>query len=312
MTLAGGQTRFPLNRTLKISVSYRLIDALTKSIAKMPISSLSAHLQQLEGAVQTLSHRYEAGSQLELHTHDQTQLLFATQGLMEVTTPVGRWLVPPQRAVWLPASVPHSILMLTEVEMRTLYIETTWIQTHSQAPNLQNEFVVSVGPLLRGLVLTLFNRVAHPQRVELAAKLVLYELSEASDSTTFIPMPSDARARKIADLAIRDPQGLRSFEDLAYEAGVSQRTAARLFSAQTQLTFKKWRQRARIMAAINALSRDGVRIKQIGLQLGFSSTASFTASFHEVMGVTPGQFLDQLEGPKNLLEHATSNEGSHA
>lgn len=267
----------------------------------MPTSQTSLHLQQLAGAVQTLSRRYEAGGQLPLHVHDRAQLLFATHGLMEVTTPAGRWLVPPQRAVWLPASVPHSILMLTDVEMRTLYIESQWIQPHSQAPNLHQEFVVGVGPLLRGLVLTLFNSDAHPERAELAAKLVLFELVEATDSTTFIPMPRDVRARRIAELAMKDLKGLRSFEALAHEAGVSQRTATRLFSADTHLTFKKWRQRARMMAAINALSREGARIKQIAAQLGFSSTASFTASFHEIIGVTPGHFLDQLGSTRKAL-----------
>lgn len=260
----------------------------------MPTHQTSPHLQKLAAALQTLSRRYEAGRQLPVHTHDRAQLLFATHGLMEVTTPAGRWLVPPQRAVWLPASVTHSVLMLTDVEMRTLYIESAWIHPHSQALNLRHEFVVGVDPLLRGLVLTLFNREAHPEKVELAAKLVLFELVEATDSTTFIPMPCDVRARRIAELAMKDPKGLRSFEDLAHEAGVSQRTATRLFSAETHLTFKKWRQRARMMAAINALSREGARIKQIAAQLGFSSTASFTASFHEIMGVTPGHFLDQL------------------
>jgi len=267
----------------------------------MPTPQDSSHLQKLAGAFQTLSRRYEAGGELPLHAHDQAQLLFATQGLMEVTTPAGRWLVPTQRAVWLPANVPHSILMLTDVEMRTLYIESQWIHPHSQALNLHHEFVVGVGPLLRGLVLTLFNSEAHPERVELAAKLILFELVEATDSTTFIPMPSDVRARRIAELAMKDPKCLRSFEALAHEVGVSQRTATRLFSAETQLTFKKWRQRARMMAAINALSREGARIKQIAAQLGFSSTASFTASFHEIIGVTPGQFLEQLSSSRTAL-----------
>lgn len=267
----------------------------------MPTLQTLPHLQKLASAFETLSRRYDAGGLLGLHVHDRAQLLFATHGLMEVTTPTGRWLVPPQRAVWLPACVPHSILMLTEVEMRTLYIESTWIQPHVQAPNLHHEFVVCVGPLLRGLVLTLFNGEAHPERVELAAKLVLFELVETPDSTTFIPMPSDVRARRIAELAIKDPRGLRSIDDLAHEVGLSQRTATRLFSAETQLTFKKWRQRARMMAAINELSREGARIKQVAAQLGFSSTASFTASFHEIIGVTPGHFLEQLGSPEKAL-----------
>lgn len=260
----------------------------------MPTEFMSPDSHRLSGVVETLACRYARGTQLGLHEHRQAQLLFAPHGLMQVTTPKGRWLVPPQRAVWLPPSISHSIQMLTDIDMRTLYIEPDLISGHPQAQRLGNEFVVAVGALLQGLVLTFFDSRTHPLRVELAAKLILFELTEARDATTFIPMPDDIRARRIAELALKDSKGLRSFEELAYEAGISQRTAARLFSVETDLTFKKWRQRARMMAAIEMLSGKRMLIKQVSAQLGYSSTASFTASFHEVMGITPRRFVDQL------------------
>jgi AraC-like DNA-binding protein/quercetin dioxygenase-like cupin family protein len=266
----------------------------------MPIEFSPSEVHRRSPAVQTLAHHYTQGAQLDLHQHKQAQLLFAPQGLMQVTTPKGRWLVPPQRAVWLPPSISHSIQMLTDIEMRTLYIEPDWIAGHPEAHRLGNEFVVAVGALLQGLVLTFFDQHSHPLRIELAAKLMLFELTEARDATTFIPMPDDTRTRRIAESALRDPKGLRSFEELAHEAGISQRTAARLFSSQTDLTFKKWRQRARMMAAVEMLSAKRVLIKQVSAHLGYSSTSSFTASFHEVMGMTPRQFLDELHASSGL------------
>ena len=38
----------------------------------------------------------------------------------------------------------------------------------------------------------------HPRRAEVLAELVLYELAEAEDPATFMPMPADARARQVA------------------------------------------------------------------------------------------------------------------
>jgi mannose-6-phosphate isomerase-like protein (cupin superfamily) len=45
------------------------------------------------------------------HTHDWHQLIYAGEGVMWVQTSQGEWVVPPNRAVWVPAGVEHSIDM---------------------------------------------------------------------------------------------------------------------------------------------------------------------------------------------------------
>jgi AraC-like DNA-binding protein len=239
-----------------------------------------------------LARSQRRGSRLALHRHDEAQLLFASHGVMQVTTPSGRWLVPPARAVWLPPRFEHAVDSLSDTEMRTLYVEPGWLATHPEAARLNREFVVAVRPLLRHLILALFDRGSDRRRTTLLVQLALYELVEAEDATTFMPMPNDKRARRIAELALADPRGARELGDLAREAGASPRTVTRLFPAETQLTFKEWRQRARIMAAVEALGGGGgVTIKQIAARTGFASPAAFGHAFRQVMGMTPGEFL---------------------
>ncbi len=55
--------------------------------------------------------------------HREAQLVYAAKGTMQVTTPKGRWLVPPDRAVWVPALSEHAIDVLADIEMRTLYFD---------------------------------------------------------------------------------------------------------------------------------------------------------------------------------------------
>ena len=55
------------------------------------------------------------------HSHPEDQLVFASKGVMTVRTRQGIWVVPPMRAVWIPAMTPHSITMSGNVSMRTLY-----------------------------------------------------------------------------------------------------------------------------------------------------------------------------------------------
>ena len=44
------------------------------------------------------------GYEIKKHRHSWHQLIFATKGVMTVATPRGHWVVPPQSAVWVPAS----------------------------------------------------------------------------------------------------------------------------------------------------------------------------------------------------------------
>src|ERR1700722_3887642 len=43
------------------------------------------------------------------HAHAWHQLIYATEGGMWVKTAEGDWVVPPSRAVWVPAGVVHGI-----------------------------------------------------------------------------------------------------------------------------------------------------------------------------------------------------------
>jgi mannose-6-phosphate isomerase-like protein (cupin superfamily) len=57
---------------------------------------------------------YSHGHLLPFHTHRRAQLLYGATGVMQVRTHDGNWVVPPQRAVWIPPGVAHEVLMLGE------------------------------------------------------------------------------------------------------------------------------------------------------------------------------------------------------
>lgn len=253
----------------------------------------------LAGAgVAALARSYERGVHLGLHAHAEAQLLFASRGVMQVTTPKGRWLVPPRRAVWVPPRHEHAVDMLTALEMRSVYIAPTWLASHPELPRLGREFVVAVGALLRELVLAMFVPGADPRRVDLLARLALFELAEAEDAATFMPMPSDPRARRVAEQVLAEPAGIRDLDDLARAARASQRTITRLFPAETDLTFKEWRQRARILASVEMLDSGRMPISEVAARLGFSSAAAFGHAFRQVLGIAPGEFSNRPARPR--------------
>jgi AraC-like DNA-binding protein len=225
--------------------------------------------------------------------HREAQLVYAARGTMQVTTPKGRWLVPPDRAVWVPARLEHAIDVLADIEMRTLYFDLAWLKRERRSASLRSEFVVRVSPLLHQAILALFENRNTPERTALLVRLAVLELHRAEDSTTFIPLPQEPRCRRAAEIVLGDPTASHEIETLAREVGASARTLSRLFSSETQLSFKSWCQRARIAAAIERLSTEaGVSVKQLAAGLGYASVPAFSHAFRQVTGKTPTAFSE--------------------
>src|SRR2546430_12043270 len=253
------------------------------SIAEMPIAAIRASHRATGDGVHLVARRYRKGVRLDTHMHREAQLVYAAKGTMQVTTPKGRWLVPPDRAVWVPARLEHAIDVLVDVQMRTLYFDLAWLGREERSASLVAEFVVRVSPLLHQAILALFDDSDDPGRTGLLIKLAMLELHQAEDSATFIPLPHEPRCRRAADIVLSDPTGAHAIETLAREVGTSARTLSRLFSAETQLSFKSWCQRARDAAAVQIISTDAnVSAKQLGDHLGYARATAVSHAFRQV------------------------------
>jgi AraC-like DNA-binding protein/quercetin dioxygenase-like cupin family protein len=263
------------------------------TIVEKPLSAVRGSHRATGDGVTMVAQSYRKGTRLDTHMHREAQLVYAARGTMQVTTPKGRWLVPPDRAVWVPARLPHAIDVLADIDMRTLYFDLGWLKRERRGAHLTSEFVVRVSPLLHQTILALFDKGGTPERTALLIRLVMLELHQAEDSTTFIPLPQEARCRRAADIVLRQPAAAHEIEDLAQKVGTSGRTLSRLFSAETQLSFKSWCQRARIAAAIESLSTEAnVSVKQLAADLGYASVPAFSHAFRQVTGRTPTEFVE--------------------
>jgi AraC-like DNA-binding protein/mannose-6-phosphate isomerase-like protein (cupin superfamily) len=261
------------------------------SIAETPIAAIRASHRATGDGVHLLARHYRKGVRLDTHMHREAQLVYAARGTMQVTTPKGRWLVPPDRAVWVPARLEHSIDVLADIDMRTLYFDLAWLKREQRSESLDSEFVVRVSRLLHETILALFDGRNDPDRGELLVRLAMLELHHAEDSATFIPLPHESRCRRAADIVLGDPTVSHEIATLAREVGTSARTLSRLFSSETHLSFKSWCQRARIAAAIERLSTEAnVSVKQLASDLGYASMPAFSHAFRQVTGKTPTQF----------------------
>ena len=230
---------------------------------------------------------YPPGHRIALHSHTRTQFVHADSGLMRVTTRTGAWVVPPGHALWMPAEIEHEILAIEAILMRTLYLDT------GAVPWLPSDcWVVAVPPLLRQLI---SKAVTLPALYDIEGAdgrlmaVLLDELRGLEATPLHLPFPRDPRLRDIVDTLTEFPRDDRALDVWARTAGASSRTLARLFLAETGMTFGEWRRRRRLLAAVEWLA-SGRPVTQVALDLGYESPSAFIAMFKRHMGDTPGQF----------------------
>ncbi|MGE3174462.1 MAG: helix-turn-helix transcriptional regulator [Planctomycetota bacterium] len=238
--------------------------------------------------VRTLGLRMPAGYRIPPHAHEWHQLVYATEGVMTVETPGGAWVVPSERAVWIPAGCEHAVAMTVTTHMRTTYVR----------PDLAAElptrcFVLPIPGLLRELVL----EVARLQMlsVDVASHrhltaVLLDQITVTREAALVLGLPTDPRARRVADRARADLAAVPTLAELARGCGASARTIERLFRRETGATFGRWLQRARALHALQRLAA-GDSVTMAGLAVGYDSTSAFIAMFKRVIGTTPGSWI---------------------
>ncbi|SJZ36418.1 AraC-type DNA-binding protein [Enhydrobacter aerosaccus] len=230
---------------------------------------------------------FAPGSEILPHRHERAQLIHATAGTMRVATDDSVWVVPPQRALWMPAGVTHSIAMLGEVRMRTLYLR------NDAAAFMPRECrVLPVSGLLRELIVRATELPLHYDEAGPAGHvvaLILAELSGLQSLPLQLPMPRDARLRAICQALLETPGDARPLEAWAGTANLSTRTLARQFQSQTGLSFGAWRQQARVLEAMGRLG-SGEPVTRVALELGYESVSAFSAMFRRAAGTAPSRY----------------------
>jgi len=257
----------------------------------MAKSTNAADYQHTKRPIAGMPKDLKDGSYIAPHRHRRAQLVWATAGVMTVTAAQATWIVPPQRALWIPAGTVHSIRMSGAVAMRTLYVE----------PDLARALpkdckIVLMSGLLRELVLEAVRvpldedrngRMGHIEA------LILDEIGTLSAETLYLPMPRDRRLRVICEMLLREPGRQDTLEQWADRAGASSRTLARLFAGETGMRFVDWRRQARLAAALIRLA-EGQDVASVGRSLGYASASAFTAMFRQSLGQSPRDYFGQL------------------
>jgi AraC-like DNA-binding protein len=248
----------------------------------------AAEYLRVPRAIGAMAKDFPAGYRIPADTHTRGQLVHAASGVMSVDTEHGTWVVPPDRAVWVPPGTLHSTRMSGDVAMRTLYIRKRECESLPQRC-----CVINVTPLLRELIL---RAVELPMRYDEAGaagrvmQLILDEMEAAYQLPLHLPLARDARVVKVCEALSANPADPRSLAEFGNAFGASERNLARLFVRETGMSFAAWRQQARLIAALEQLAQR-VPIGRIAEALGYESASAFTAMFKKSFGVAPKDYF---------------------
>lgn len=251
----------------------------------------SATLDSIDRPVIALADEYASGFIDPLHAHRRNQLIYAISGVMAVMTSQGSYVIPPGRAVWVPAGTHHEVSCSGPVSLRTLYVEPAASESLPTGC-----CVLQICTLLHALILESmsFDREydVHGREGRIV-RLLLEELASRRLDVLQVPMPIDQRLLRICQAMISDLADQADLNELAELAAMSRRTMTRRFRQETGISIATWRQQIRLAAAIARLA-GGSSVTSVCYEVGYDSLSAFTTVFHKAFGVPPGLYAAEL------------------
>lgn len=231
-----------------------------------------------------------AGTRFEWHTHLEHQLAWAPRGVLTVVTDAATWVLPPTKALWIPAGAPHETMSAGPATMRALYIRP------ELCPVAWSEFTpVAVNQLLVELIGFLGDPLVDRSRRSHAEALLVDLLAPAPVATIEVRLPRDERARDVAQALADEPADRRTLREWGLAVGASERTLARAFLADTGVAFGRWRTLLRLQAALPVLAA-GEAVGRVARLVGYDSTSAFVAAFRRETAMTPTAFVQGQRG----------------
>lgn len=222
------------------------------------------------------------------HHHARGQLLGAASGLLSVEAGDAQWVVPATHAVWIPPDTEHGVRSHGPFSGWSVYVAPS-----ACAPLPRTACMVAVSGLLREAIVRALSwdqsRTLDVRQTHVAA-VILDEIQTLPHSTLGLPMPQDARLRKIAQALSDQPSDTRKLEQWAIDVSIAPRTLTRRFVAETGFSFTEWRQRVRMLRALEMLA-GGTAVTTVALNLGYDNASAFIALFKRTFGRTPGNYM---------------------
>lgn len=220
------------------------------------------------------------------HAHGRPQLLYCVEGAMRLRTAARQAVLPPERAAWIPAGLPHQVETGRPVRLRTVYFSPS----PADGDDLQ---IFAAPPLLRELARQAAAwGPAPPPDLPVDAFFIafrgLLDGWRAEGAIAGLPSAQSPGLQAALDLLLQGLDRPVGLPDAARVGGLSARTLQRRCQQELGMPLQTWLLRARMLRALELLANDSLSVGEVALACGYDTQSAFIRTFHREFGSPPG------------------------
>ncbi|MEX6687575.1 AraC family transcriptional regulator [Danxiaibacter flavus] len=239
------------------------------------------------------------------HKHVKGQFLYTEGGIVHITTDEKNYFLPARHYMWIPPGKLHSITTSSpDVMMRNLYFPPP----EKEADFYRQIAIYPVNDLL--LEMLFFTRRWHgqiPPENDVAysfihsIKAILPEISSYSLPLS-LPYPKSERLLQLVRYLYQHIDEDIRFATLARQFGYSERTLARVFQQELNMSFVQFFTLQRMMKALQLLLEEKRTVNETAYMVGYNSVPTFSNTFHKIIGTRPSEYMKQ-KGVRGIIEN---------
>lgn len=231
------------------------------------------------------------------HAHERHQLMYAFSGTLRLEAENGIYLLPPQRAAWIPAGVRHRTT-LHNVLSGSVFFASSLVATEQPCVR-----IISAAPIVRELVQYALRwppgRAPGDKLADSFFKTFGLLCGEWIKEEVPFSLPA-AKSRQITAAMEYTLANLENatLEGAAAAAALSPRQFRRRFSAESGMVWRQFHHQARMLRAMELLVLPQATVTNVAYEVGFNSLSAFAKSFSRFTGQSPHEF--RQSGDKDL------------
>lgn len=223
------------------------------------------------------------------HAHPHHQLLYAYAGTLRLEAHNHLYLLPPQRAVWIPAGVMHRTT-LNKVRSGSVFLLPALVPT-----SINRVRVIAAAPIVREMLLFAMRWSQHRLPEDALANAYFHALGLLCAEWITQEMPFHLPVAQTPSLLAAIELTLRHLDSVdlgqvARVANYSPRHFSRLFKQETGLDWRQFRLQARLLRAMELLIEPRMQITQVAYAVGFNSLSAFAKAFSLFVGESPSAY----------------------
>lgn len=223
------------------------------------------------------------------HAHVRHQLMYAFSGTLRLEAENGVYLLPPQRAAWIPAGVMHRTT-LHNVSSGSVFFAPSLVPAEQTGVR-----IISAAPLVREMVRYALRWPPTRDPADTLANSFFGTLGMLCSEWIREEMPFRLPAARTRQVATAMEYTLRNLETATIEsaagaAALSVRQFRRRLGAECGIPWRQFLHQARMLRAMELLVAPRANITGVAYAVGFNSLSAFAKSFTLFTGETPSAF----------------------